>query len=113
MRFLQKIHAYFRDDPITTDYVYFPNIQNVEIKLLLKDVDDLYNYVLRLVKEILEIFKNLKSFTFHFYQIDNYSVNQPFTDLNKLITLLNMDKISTNYQIKHIYHHLQFVKKEQ
>lgn len=111
MEFLQKLHAYFRDDPIITDYVYFPKIQNVEIKLLLKDVDDLYNYVLRLVKEILEIFKNLKSFIFHFYQIDNYSVNEPFTDLNKMITLLNMDQISKKYQIKHIYHHLQFVKK--
>jgi hypothetical protein len=68
--------------------------------------------VLRLVKEILEMFENLKFFIFHFYEI-NYSVNEPFTDLNKLITLLNMDKISTNYQINHIYNHIQFVKKEQ
>jgi hypothetical protein len=112
MKFLQKLHTYFRDDRITTDYLYFSKIQDVEIKLLLKDVDDLYNYVLRLVKEILEMFKNLKFFIFNFYRI-NYSFNEPFIELNKMITLLNMDKISKNYQIKHIYHHLQFVKKEQ
>jgi hypothetical protein len=55
MGFLQKLHAYFRGDRRTTDFVYFPNIQDIEIKLLLRDVYDLYNYVLRLIKEILKI----------------------------------------------------------
>jgi hypothetical protein len=59
------------------------------------------------------MFKNLKNLIFEFYQINFYSGNVPFTDLNKMITLLNMDKISKKYQIKYSYNRIQFVKKEQ
>jgi len=36
----------------------------------------------------------------------------PFTDLNKLIQLLNMDKISKKYQIKHTHNNFQFFKND-
>jgi hypothetical protein len=54
--------------------------------------------------------KNLQYFIFQFYSIDRYSRSEPFTDLTKMIQLLNMDKISKKYQIKHIHNYFQFVK---
>jgi hypothetical protein len=82
--------------------------------LILKDLDVLYKHVLRLVRELLEMFPNLQSFIFQFYSIDRYSsFHVPYTDLNELIQLLNLDKISKKYQIKHIHNYFQFIKKEQ
>jgi hypothetical protein len=107
--FIQKLDAYFRGERMTRDYIYF----SVEIKLQLKDLDDLYKHVLRLIRELLEMCKNLQYFIFQFYSIDRYSRSEPFTDLTKMIQLLNMDKISKKYQIKHIQNYFQFIKKEQ
>ncbi len=112
MVFLHKLDAYFRGERTTTDYIYFLNIQHVKIKLILKDIDDLYKHVLRLIRELLETFKNLRSFIFEFYQMYDYPNFMPFTDLNKLIQLLNMDKISKKYQIKHTHNYFQFFKND-
>jgi hypothetical protein len=106
--FIQKLDAYFRGERMTRDYIYF----SVEIKLQLKDLDDLYKHVLRLIRELLEMCKNLQYFIFQFYSIDRYSRSEPFTDLTKMIQLLNMDKISKKYQIKHIQNYFQFIKKD-
>jgi hypothetical protein len=111
--FIQKLDAYFRGERMTRDYIYFSHIQSVEIKLELKDLDDLYKHVLRLIRELLEMCKNLQYFIFQFYSIDRYSRSEPFTYLTKMIQLLNMDKISKKYQIKHIQNYFQFIKKEQ
>jgi hypothetical protein len=112
MKFIRKLDAYFRGERIK-DHNYFLNIQSVQIKLILKDLDDLYKHVLRLIRELLEIFKNLKYFVFQFYSINHYSpIHAPFTDLTKMIQLLNVDKISKKYQIKHIHNYFQFIKKD-
>ncbi len=47
--------------------------------------------VLHLVKEI---FQNLTVFLFDFYRINDYSRNEPFTDLTKMIKILNIDQNS-------------------
>jgi len=110
--FIQKLDAYFRGERMTRDHIYFSHIQSVEIKLQLKDLDDLYKHVLRLIRELLEMCKNFQYFIFQFYAIDHYSRSEPFTDLTKMIQLLNMDKISKKYQIKHIQNYFQFIKKD-
>jgi hypothetical protein len=110
IEFLQQRHGYFRRDRRTIDYVDSSKVQDVEIKLLLKDVDDLYNYLLHLVKKLLKRIKNLKFFIVKFHR---HSANVTFADLNQIITKLNMHPISEYYQMKCIYDHLQFIKKEQ
>jgi hypothetical protein len=73
----------------------------------------MYQRVLRIVKELLEMFQNLQSFIFHFHQLSEFPRIDPFTDLNKMIKMLNWEKISEKYEIKHIYNNLQFVRKKQ
>ncbi|CAF0947087.1 unnamed protein product [Adineta steineri] len=109
--YLHKLDAYFRGQRTTRDYTYFLNIQHVEIKFILHDVEDIYRHVLRLVREFLEMFKNLKSFIIEFHtNFSNYN-RIPFADLNKMIELLNMDRISQKYHMKHVYNYIQFIKK--
>jgi hypothetical protein len=110
--FLQKFEEYFRDKWKTTDSIYLSRIQCVEIKLTLKDMDFIDQHVIRLAKELLEMFINLQSFIFHFYDMPRFPSIVPFTDLNKTIQLLNMEKFTEIYQIKHIHNYLQFIKKE-
>jgi hypothetical protein len=110
--FLQKLDVYYRGERIKNDYNQFLNIQSIQIKLYLKDLDDLYKHVLRLIRELLEIFKNLQYFIFQFYSTDYNSYNRPYTDLTEFIQLLNVDRISKKYQIKHIYNYFQFIKKD-
>jgi hypothetical protein len=111
--FLQKLDVYYRRERIKKDYNHLLNIQSIQIKLILKDLDVLYKHVLRLIRELLQIFPNLQSFIFQFYSIDYSSFHVPYTDLNELIQLLNLDKISKKYQIKHIQNYFQFIKKSQ
>jgi hypothetical protein len=109
--FLQKLDVYYRGERIKKDSNHLLNIQSIRIKLILKDLDVLYKHVLRLIRELLEIFPNLQYFIFQFYSIDYSSSHIPYTDLTELIQLLNMDKISKKYQIKHIENYFQFIKK--
>jgi hypothetical protein len=111
MEFLQKFEEYFRDKTMTTGYICSSKIQYVEIKLTLKDIDSIDQLVIRLAKELSEIFQNLQSLIFHFYHNRHLLSIVPFIDLNEMILLLNMDKISEKYQIKHIHNYLQLVKK--
>ncbi len=111
MEFSQKLDEYSRE----RDYIYFSKIQYVKIKIFFKDEDEdnMYQRVLRIVKELLEMFQNLQSFIFHFHQLSEFPRIDPFTDLNKMIKMLNWEKISEKYEIKHIYNNLQFVRKKQ
>jgi hypothetical protein len=108
--FLQKLDKYFRDMKMTSNCIYSCKIQYVEIKLISREMDCVYEQVICLVKELLKLFENLQSFIFHFYHLLGFPSIAPFTDLSKMIQLLNMEKISEKYQIKHIRNYLQFVK---
>jgi hypothetical protein len=109
--FLQKFEEYFRGRWTTTDSIYSCRIQYVEIEITLKNMDSIDQHIIRLVNELLEMFKNLQSFIFHFYHMPRFAFLVPFTDLSKIIQLLNTDEISGKYQIKHIHNYLQPVKK--
>ncbi|UJR19843.1 hypothetical protein I4U23_022976 [Adineta vaga] len=109
--YLYKLDAYFRGQRTTTDYIHFSNIQHVEIKLITTDVDDIYKYVLRLVRELLEMCRNLKSFLLNFDQTVFFNQDMPFAGLEKMLQLLSMDRIAKKYQIKHIHNCFQFLKK--
>ncbi len=110
--FLQKFDEYFRDKWTRTDSIYSPRIQYVENKITLKKMDSIDQHVIRLVKELLEMFKNLQSFIFLFYHMPRFPSLIPFTDLSKIIQLLNMEEFAEAYQMKHIHNYLQFIKKE-
>jgi hypothetical protein len=75
-------------------------------------MDSIDQHVIRLVKELLEMFKNLQSFIFLFYHMPRFPSLIPFTDLSKIIQLLNMEEFAEAYQMKHIHNYLQFIKKE-
>jgi len=96
---------------MTTDYIYSSRIQYVEIKFTLDNMDCIDQHVTYLVKELLEMFKNLQSFIFHFYHMPRFPSIVPFTDLSKMIQLLNMEEVSEKYQIKHSHNYLQFGRK--
>jgi hypothetical protein len=68
-------------------------------------------HVIRLAKELLEMFINLQSLIFHFYYMPRFPSLIPFTDLSNMIQLLNTDEISGKYQIKHVHNYLQCVRK--
>ncbi|CAF4359610.1 unnamed protein product [Rotaria sp. Silwood2] len=94
-----------------TDYMHFVKIQYVEVKLAFEDLNYINEYAIELVKELLEMFKNLQSFIFHFHHMPDFLRMNPLTDLSKMIQLLNMEKVSKKYQIKHIHNYLQFFRK--
>jgi hypothetical protein len=106
MVILQKFEKYFLNKRTATDSVDSSRIQYIEIKITLQNMDCIDQYIIHLVQELSKMFKNLQSFIFHFYHIP------PFTDLIKMIQLLNTDEISGKYQIKHIHNYLQFIRKE-
>ncbi|CAF3867497.1 unnamed protein product [Rotaria sp. Silwood1] len=107
MIFSQELDECFRG----TDYMHFIKIQYVEVKLTFRDLDYINEHTTRLVKELLTMFKNLQSFIFHFHHMSDFLRMSSFTDLSKIIQLLNMEKVSEKYQIKHIHNYLQFVRK--
>ncbi len=78
----------------------------------LKDINCIDQHVIRLIQELLEMFENLQSFIFHFYDTPRFPSIVPFIDLNRTIQLLNMEEFAEIYQIKHIHNYLQFIKKE-
>ncbi|CAF2870291.1 unnamed protein product [Rotaria sp. Silwood2] len=94
-----------------TDYMHFVKIQYVEVKLAFEDLNYINEYAIELAKELLEMFKNLQSFIFHFHHMPDFLRMNPLTDLSKMIQLLNMEKVSKKYQIKHIHNYLQFFRK--
>jgi hypothetical protein len=102
-----------RSEWVTTDYAHFSNIKDMEIEFVVPYRDDLCANVLDPVKKILDIFKNSKTYIFHFYHDGSHSLNKPYTYMNKIIALLNMDNNLENYHMKHSYNYLQLIKKEQ
>jgi hypothetical protein len=107
IEFSPKLDEYFYG----TDYIYLSKVQYVNIKLEFKDLDYIDQHVIHLIKELFEMFKNLQSFIFHFYQMHEFPHTGPINDLNNIIQLLNMEKVSEKYQIKQFQNYLQFVRK--
>jgi hypothetical protein len=105
---------YFHAKWITTYCFYFSKIEYVEIEIKSQDADCkyLHKVVKCLVKELLEMFINIRSFIFHFYDRLRSPSRCLVSELNKTVQLLNMDEFAEIYQIKHIHHYLQFIRKQ-
>jgi hypothetical protein len=109
---LQRYDDYFREKWMTTDSIYSSKVQYVEIKIMLEDMDGIDQYIIHLIKELIEMFIKLQSFIFHFYENSRFPSIVPFIDLNKTIQFLNMEEFAEIYQIKHIHNYLQFIKRD-
>jgi hypothetical protein len=105
---------YFRAKWMTTDSIYSSKIEHVEIEITSQDADCdyLHQVVKCLVKELLKMFRNIQSFLFHFYDRRRSPSRCLVYELNKTVQLFNMDEFDEIYQIKHIQHYLQFIKKQ-
>jgi hypothetical protein len=102
---------YFRVKGTTTNS---SKIEHVEIRITSENADCncLHKVVKCLVQELLKMFKNIQSFLFHFYELFLYPSTCLVSELNKTIQLFNRDKFGEIYQIKHIQHYLQFIRKQ-
>jgi hypothetical protein len=111
---LQEYDEYFRIEWMTTDYIYSSKIEYIEIKFKSKDADCdyLHRLVKYLLKELLKMFRNIQSFIFYFYHHLRFPFRSLVSELDKTVPLLNMDELAEIYQIKHIQHYLQFIRKK-
>jgi hypothetical protein len=98
---------------MTTDSIYSSKIEHIEIEITSQDADCdyLHEVVKCLVKELLKMFSNIQSFLFHFYDCLRFPSRSLVSELNKTVQLFNMDEFAEIYQIKHIQHYLQFIRK--
>jgi hypothetical protein len=96
---------------IKTGYVYFPNLQEVEIQFLFLDKKELINDALNRMMDVLASFKFSKILICHFHYYNFHGQFIPVYDMNEMVAKLNVEKILKNYQIKHCYNYFQFVKK--
>jgi hypothetical protein len=105
---------YFGAKWTTTDSIYSSKIEHVEIEIKSEnaDCDYLHKVIKCLVKELLKMFINIQSFLFHFYDRLRAPSRCLVSELNKTVPLLNMDEFAEIYQIKHIQHYLQFIRKQ-
>jgi hypothetical protein len=101
------------DEYFCTDSIYSSKIEHVEIEITSQDADcdHLHEVVKCLVKELLKMFRNIQSFLFHFYDRLRSPSRSLVYELNQTVQLFNIDEFDEIYQIKHIQHYLQFIKK--
>lgn len=93
--------------------IYFSNIRDVQIKIVIENVAVLWGNLFDFMKEILEVFENLKTFLFHFYDELHLDLRQLCLSLKKMFRSLNIQRNFENYRIKQNYNYLQLIKKEQ
>ena len=108
---LQELDTYFSDDKKTEGHLYPYGIECVEIKVILHNEDGIFQDVVRVLRELLEMSKSLQLITFYFYHLPRFPSILPYTELQKIIELFNMGKISEKYRIKHVQNYMQFVRK--
>lgn len=105
----QKLHECYHE----TDGIYLSKIEYAKIQVVLRDLDHFYENIICPVKELVEMCRNLQSFTLHFDHIREFLHTEPLNDLNKLklIEMFNTENISEKYHIKPVYNYLHFVRK--
>jgi hypothetical protein len=105
---------YFRAKWMTIDSSYSSKIEHVQIEIKSQDADCdyLHKVVKCLIEELLNMFINIQSFLFHFYERLRCPSRCLVSELNKTIQLFNMNEFAEIYQIKHIQHYLQFIRKQ-
>jgi hypothetical protein len=90
-------------------YIHFPNLQVVEIEVVLENSANLNTSTAHLVIEILNSFANSKTLMIYFYYEGLFCI-KPIIDLSALVFYLMEYASDKNYQIKQYYNRLQFIK---
>lgn len=107
---LSQLDAYLSDERMMTDRHYPLKLECVEIKIILHEIDRLFQHVTQLLTELLEMSNCLQSITFKFYHMPRFCPI-PFTDLVNVMEPFNTTKCLEKYRIRHAQNCMQFVKK--
>lgn len=94
-----------------SDAVHRFQIQSIEVKMILHEVDGVYLHIVRFFREFLEMCRCLESVTFHVYHLPRFPHIVPYAELDKTVELLTMGNFATKYHIKHVRHYIKFIKK--
>ena len=108
----QEFDEYLSDKKLMAGRFYPFKIQHAEIQVTLHEVRGIYQHVVRLLRELLEMSECLQAITFHFYHLPRFPSITPYTDLDKIIDLFNIGKMSERYHIRYIQNYMQFFRKK-
>ena len=111
VRVSRRFDRYLSEKKMTTDHFYPFKIHYAEIEVTLHKVDAIYQHVVELLKELLEMSESLQSITFHFHHLPRFPMIIPYNDLGKTIKLFSMGKFCETYRIKHVQNYMEFVRK--